>query len=217
MKNSQEEEADYCFGAEAPWVDRLFDSGLVRRGHFRLPDGSHAPLAFSRRRLCRVPRALYGAAEIICQAATSVEFDVVAATGGSGLALARAVGDVAVRPSVGLPRPIWPFQSKPGNGLNPYALNAYEGRRAMLVETVTTGGDGLRALVHACERGGVYISAVIILMARVPLAPGVLRPETQGFIPLVRTIYSDRLTQLTWQADACQMCRVGLAPLRRAD
>jgi len=218
MLDTNHEEVHFLDQQHADLIEMLFQTGVVRYGHYKLPDGTHAGVGFSRRRLCRVKWARETVAQGVAQVASAKgDYQVVAGTGSSGLVFAKAVASAMGLPAVGIPRPYWPFQYKAGNGLSMRALEPFEGKRVLLVETVTVGYQGLLALKHACGRAGAYIVAAIVLMARVEIPPGLLRTETQPDSPKLNVIFDGGLASLVWLEGNCQMCNVGTAPLRLVD
>lgn len=208
MLEANHEEVHFSDLRHADLIETLFRTSVVRYGHYKLPDGTHTGVGFSRRRLCRVRWVRETVARGVAQvASTNGDYDVVAATGSSGLVFAKAVAGVMDLPVVGIPRPRWPHQGKSGNGLNRNALDPYEGNRVLVVETVTVLGHGLKALVRACENARAEISTVVVLMARIEIAPGALRHERQRLLPKVVVIFGGAIPEMVWQPGECPMCK----------
>lgn len=180
------------------FLEMLREVGALKDGHFLLSSGKHSNQYVEKFDLLRVPRATERACSMMIeQLGPLAEVDLVVGPTTGGILLAFELGRQLDLPAAYAERADDTTSErvfKRGTVIEP-------GTRVLVVDDILTTGGSVRATLAALEQHQADVQSVAVLVNR-PAG------EIDFGAPLVSlaTLVID-----TWEADACPMCRDGVA------
>ncbi|MDH7592925.1 MAG: orotate phosphoribosyltransferase [Methanomicrobiales archaeon] len=158
-------------------AELLKEAGALKRGEFLLSSGRRSSIYVDVKVALTKPLVLGAIARAIGE---RLDGDVVAgvAVGGVPLAVATAL-------ATGIPYAIIRRGEK-GHGIAGVVIGEVEGRRAILVEDVTTSGESALYGCHVLRERGATVDRVITVVDRGEGAEDLLRSEGIELVALVR-------------------------------
>lgn len=172
-------------------LEKLAQSGALRRGHFRLSSGLHSDTYIQCAKLLEDTAA---AIEVGRSVAALVE-------GGADKVFCPALGAVVVgfTTALALEVPMVFAERNEGKMALRRGFEIEPGSRVLLVEDVITTGGSILELAEMAEEAGATVVGIACIVDR-----------SEGLKPRYPVYCLERIKPETYQPDSCPLCRDGV-------
>ena len=182
-------------------AQQLFEkSGAVLHGHFLLTSGLHSPIYWEKFQVLQYPSYTEQLCKMIADRFRAENIQLVAGPTTGGVILAYDVGrQLGVR---GI------FAEKvEGSSARVFrrGFNISPGERVLLVDDILTTGGSIQETIAPIKQAGGTLVGIGVLVDRSPKAP-------DFGVPLFSCVRSETVT---YTADECPLCKVGVPLTKR--